>query len=73
MVNIKKILLALIGNNVIIVKVGEKPHLTLFYEALSLDDYKRLTKNKVEWLKFEVTHIEPLGNTLRVEIKENTL
>lgn len=73
MVNIKKILLALIGNNVIIVKVGKKPHLTLFYRALSLDDYKRLTKNKVEWLKFEVTHIEPLGNTLRVEIKENTL
>lgn len=73
MINIEKILLALVGNNVIIVKVGKKPYLKLFYKALSLDDYKRLTKNKVEWLKFEVTHIEPLVNALRVEIKENTL
>ncbi len=73
MVNIKKILLALIGNNVIIVKVGKNPHWILFHGALSLDDYKRLTKSKVKWLKFEVTHVEPLGNTLRVEVKENTL
>lgn len=73
MVNIKKLLFALVGNNVIIVKVGPKPHWILFHGSFTWDDYKSLSATKAKWLKFEVIHIEPLGNTLRVAVKENIL
>lgn len=69
----KNLLFTVVGENVIIVKVGKRPHRILFHGTLSLDDYKRLINHNLIWFKFEVTHIKPDGNVLRVEVKESSI
>lgn len=71
MVRIRSLLSTVIGINLIIVKVGKKPHKILYNGTLCFDDYKRLTRGKIKWVDFEATHLDPIGNTLRVEVKED--
>lgn len=73
MVRLRSLLSTVIGGNLIIVKVGKKPHKILYHGAFCLDDYKRLACGKIKWVDFEVTHLEPIGNTLRVEVKEDCI
>lgn len=72
MVRLRSLLSTVIGANLIIVKVGKKPHKILYNGTLCFDDYKRLTRGKIKWVDFEVTHLESIGNTLHVEVKEDT-
>lgn len=69
----KNLLSTVVGENVIIVKVGKRPHRILFHGKLSWDDYKRLINYNFMWLEFEVTHIKPDGNVLQVEVKESSI
>lgn len=73
MIKLKKLLSTIINENVIILKVGEKPYWILFSGILSWDDYKQWININPKWLKFEVTHITLHDNTLCVEVKENIL
>lgn len=72
MVKLRSLLSTVIGINLIIVKVGKKPHKILYCGTLCFDDYKRLTRGKIKWVDFEVTHLSTIGNTLHVEVKEDT-
>lgn len=72
MLTIKKLLPTVIGENVRILRVGEKPHWILFDDILSWDDYKLLVNCNPKWLKFEVTHLVPRDNVLCVEVKNNS-
>lgn len=73
MVRIRSLLSTVIGENLIIVKVGKKPHKILYHGAFCFDDYKRLTRGKIKWVDFEVTHLGPIANTLHVEVKEDCI
>ena len=73
MVKLRSLLSTVIGINLIIVKVGKKPHKILYRDTLCFDDYKRLTRGKIKWIDFEVTHLYPIGNTLHVEVKEDCI
>ena len=73
MVKLRSLLSTVIGVNLIIVKVGKKPHKILYHGAFCFDNYKRLTRGKIKWVDFEVTHLEPIGNTLQIEIKKGIL
>lgn len=73
MVRLRSLLSTVIGINLIIAKVGKKPHKILYRGAFCVDDYKRLTRGKIRWVDFEVTHLEPIGNTLHIEVKEDCI
>ena len=73
MVRLRSLLSTVIGVNLIIVKVGKKPHKILYNDTLCFDDYKRLARGKIKWVDFEITHLEPIGNTLQIEIKKGIL
>ena len=73
MVRLKSLLSTVIGVNLIIVKVGKKPHKILYQGTFCFDDYKRLTRGKIKWVDFEVTHLTTIGNTLHVEVKEDCI
>ena len=48
MVRLRSLLSTVIGINLIIVKVGKKPHKILYNGTLCFDDYKRLTRGKIK-------------------------
>ncbi len=71
MLTVKKLLSTVVGENVLILKVGKKPYWILFNDVLSWDDYKLFVNCNPKWIKFEVTHVMPRDNVLRIEVKNN--